>query len=643
MGDVSLTGGHTLDAYIIEKRDEYGSDGAEADNRLKFISGFSGSSGWAVVTTRAAALWTDGRYDTQADQQMDCQWTLILVAEGNLDSATWLLHVLPSGAKVGADPRLVSLASWQKYQSMLAIKMIQMVEVQADLVEHVWTSGRPPRPNNPVYVHPLSFAGENWQSKVSRLRTEMAGAHLDALVVTSLSATAWLFNLRGSDIEYSPLFYSYAIVLQEEIRLYLVNYQTMPTAKNISEHLDSACTKDRTLCVQIKEHTEALKDLRAISSNDNIFMVGISPSASYAVFLAAGEKRVVDFSPVILMKSIKNPTEQRRYMECQVRDSAALVEFAALLEEQVTAGAYWTEISAARKLAQIRSTYDFNRGISFRTISAVGENAAIIHYGPDNVTDTRIRTDRVYLLDSGGQYLDGTTDVTRTFHYGTPTDLEREAYTRVLIASIELATTVWPEGLHGNDLDARTRNILWENGWDYRHGTGHGIGYFLTVHEGPLYISVRQVPGDSPLHPGMFVSDEPGYYEHGKFGIRLENVLRIQEAHTPYHFGNSRYLGFSETTLVPYEPKFIKYEMLSVRHRRWLNAYHSRCLRETGEYLKNVRNNQHAYNWLLARVSPIPDTPYWTKLARLTSGSDVIVVSWTCLAAITALATQLLV
>jgi Xaa-Pro aminopeptidase len=325
-----------------------------------------------------------------------------------------------------------------------------------------------------------------------------------------------------------------------------------------------------------------------------------------------------------MMKSIKNSVEIQRFTECIVRDSAAVAEFAAILEKEIEANRPWTEMDVMANLSKIRRGYEHNRGDSFETIAAYGSNAAIIHYTAKPETDRRIDTSSVFLLDSGGQYLDGTTDITRTFHYGTPTDKIKEAYTRILIGQIDLATTVWPEGLYGSDIDIRARSSLWTRGWNYNHGTGHGIGYFLSVHEGPGRIGTGYSSSYSPLYEGMFFSDEPGYYEDGDFGIRLEILVLIVKANITDSFEGRKYLAFKPLTLVPYETKLINYDMLSPSHKIWLNEYNQRCRDEVGKYL-TARNKQQAYEWILARTELLPLTVP-NDATRAGSAADRIIV-----------------
>lgn len=609
MNDVSLTGGAPLDAYIVLLSDEHGTAGLSAyDERVNYLTGFSGSNGFALVTRTQAALWTDGRYFLQGDMQMDCNWILMKSGEPGYPSGpTWLSEVLADGARVGAFKKYVSIDTWQSYDTALSGKNIAFVGVANDLVDLIWTEDRPARPNNPVFIHDISFAGVDWLTKISQVRAKLTEGNADALAVTVLEEVAWLFNLRGTDKEFS-IFYAYAIVQANDVSLFLTDYTTLISSQEIRDHLGvdvlGQCNNPPN-CANVYEYNSILDHITAIAATGA--RIWLDPTANRAIYDTAGtDSRIVARSPIALMKSIKNPVEISKFFNSIMRDSAALVEFLAFLENEIEVlGNTWTEITAAAKLETYRSQYPNFKGVSFDTISAVGPHGAIIHYRPEPETDSQITTNELYLLDSGGQYLDGTTDVTRTLHYGTPKDVEKEAYTRVLIGSIELATTVWPEGLYGSDIDARTRAILWQNGWDYNHGTGHGIGYYLSVHEGPGRINMGYNSIYTPLYEGMFFSDEPGYYEDGFYGVRLETLVGIVKVDTPNHFGGKKYIGFRPATLVPFEPRLIQQELLSPSHIDWLNAYNQRCLDEVGTYLLEVRGNQQAYDWLAARTQPI--------------------------------------
>lgn len=611
----NFPGSQPLDAYLTLISDDHGTSGSEYDARVKYISGFSGSNGYTIVTHNDSALWTDGRYFLQAELQMECFWQLMKMSTAGYPTGPeWLATILPENARVGAYPNYVTVDTWDAYRSALEAKNIQMIPVTEDLVDKVWnqldSATRPPKPQNPIFPHTIEFTGKTSAEKLVDVRAKMAEAGADCLVLTVLEEVAWLFNLRGSD-RTDSLFYGFALVYHDAASKIFINdvdRALSDVTLRAHLHLDANgnCTAglaDRD-CVQLLAYTTVEEAIR----NDGSSMMWLNPSASAAIYDAVGQTRVIEpleMTPIALMKAIKNEVERENYYNCILRDSAAVVEFMAFLEKEIEDGKVWNEITAATELQRIRSLYQHYRGISFDTISAVGPNGAVIHYRAAPETNKNITKNEMYLLDSGGQYLDGTTDVTRTFHFGTPTDMEREAYTRVLMGAIDLATTIWPEGTYGRDIDARARAPIWQNGWDYNHGTGHGIGYFLSVHEGPGRINIGYVPDQEPLYEGMFFSDEPGYYEDGHFGVRLETLVGVVTANTTYNFGGKKFLAFRPATLVPFEPKMIKGEMLSRDQLEWLNNFHQLCVQQTAAYLSNVRNNQAAVDWIMARTSYI--------------------------------------
>merc|ERR1712226_100533 len=377
MLNTGMTGGHVLSAYYIPYTDAHGSGPSDYDKKLKYISGFTGSNGYAWVTGSQAALWTDGRYFLQGDQQMDCNWILMKSGEPGYPSATnWLIDRLPSGSKVGADPKLMQINTWDAYASLLAARNISLVEIDNDLIDQTWTTDRPAKPSNPLYEHTMEFAGVSWQDKITQVRNEALVAEgVDVMVISALDETAWLFNLRGSDRSTSPLFYSYGIITTTEIRLYIVD----PTVKiaairgHLNTNADGSCTGRTGLCVNIRNYDNVMTDITAFANDAQVFSIWITPTSSNALYSAAGMKSYLANSPIQLMKSVKNNVEQTRYFECQVRDSAALVEFVTVLEKGVKAGQNnWTEVSAAEYLTNVRSTYDHYRMNSFDSISGVG-------------------------------------------------------------------------------------------------------------------------------------------------------------------------------------------------------------------------------------------------------------------------------
>ncbi|XP_048766480.2 xaa-Pro aminopeptidase 1-like isoform X2 [Ostrea edulis] len=613
-----------VDAYIIPSEDAHQSEYPSAyDERRAYISGLSGSYGLAVVTQTEAALWTDGRYFLQAEDELDCNWILMKMGEIGVPSSTeWLISVLEgtTNAKVGAYPFLINSGSWRNYEKSLSKKNITMTTTTEDLVGKIWTVGRPAEPNSPINALPLKFAGRSWEDKIADMHMAMEEKGVDAMVVTGLDETAWLLNLRASDIAFNPFFLSYIMVDKKmnETTLYIKDHHKKltsnpndtETTQKLYEHLntgtDGSCNGKSGYCVTVLSYVPSDVENKVQSLADNSDMVMVSFSCNYALFSKIPEsKRLQENTPAALQKSRKNDVERNGMRNSHKRDAVALITFMAKLEKEVKEGKTWTEVSAAQDLKMHRQEKLYNRGLSFPSISAAGSNGAIIHYFPTNVTDREITTSEMYLLDSGGQYLDGTTDVTRTFHFGTPTEFEKECYTRVLMGHVDLAMMNFIAGVYGREIDAIARRPLWEVGLQYRHGTGHGIGMFLSVHEGPGRISLSHAPfeSDSPLADGQFFSDEPGYYEDGQFGIRLENIVMVKVAETKYKFPNTTFLGFETVTMVPYEPNLIKYDLLSQSQVDWINTYHVQVMEKLGAELR--ANNPEAYNWLESRTRKI--------------------------------------
>ncbi|XP_029640756.1 xaa-Pro aminopeptidase 1 [Octopus sinensis] len=608
--------GKRIDAYIVPSEDAHQSEYVAAyDKRRAFISGFKGTRGTAVVTTNQAALWTDGRYFLEAESILDCSWILQRMGNpGVVDIPEWLGKELPSGSRVGASPMLMSAMKWKEMSMQLARYNITLIEVLQDLVDLVWTTTRPEKPNSVINALPLKFAGKSWQDKVQDLRNEMVKQNVAAFIVTSLDEIAWLFNFRAKDVPFNPVAIAYAIVDRQKIRLYLnnpsdkLNYDPTDseTNKKLYEHLNTN-RRGRCLrkddCVEVLNYNAILKDIKELVYNLHR-KIWIPEACNYAIYnLIPEDQRFMTLSPVAKMKAVKNDVERKGMENAHIKDAVALIDFVQKLEREVKAGEMWTEISAATELSKIRSKQKYNRGLSFDSISGSGPNGAIIHYRANNVTNREITTKDIYLLDSGGQYLDGTTDVTRTFHFGEPTRYERECYTRVLMGAIDLAQQKFIAGTPGYALDALARRHLWNVGLQYMHGTGHGIGAYLSVHEGPSAFS-NPPYHLTPLMVGMFLSDEPGFYEAGAFGIRLETILMVQNATTKYRFMNFNFFKFKPITLVPFEPNLIDYSMLSKDQIYWLNNYNKLCEDIIGPELMRQGKND-ALNWLQKRTELI--------------------------------------
>ncbi|KAH9505610.1 hypothetical protein Btru_056023 [Bulinus truncatus] len=602
----------SLSAFIVFSGDVHNSEyPSDYDKRREYISGFGGSAGTAVISKNKAALWTDGRYFLEADNSLDCNWSLMKSGiPGTPTLAEWLDSEMESeGENIGVDKTLITEDSFKSLDKSLTSRpkkaVLTLVDGSSDPVDAIWRVGRPPRPSNPVNALDLKFAGVSWQDKIKNLRANLTSRGAGAFAVTALDEIAWLFNLRGSDIDFNPFFLAYSIVELSRIRLYLLDKErrltavptdTETTAK-LYQHLSTdekgRCTGQPEPCVEILGYVQANveRDLMELANATKIW-----------------KNYTVEISPLAIDKSMKNPTERNGMKNSHNRDSAALIRFLAFMEKEIKSGQYWTEVSASEELAKRRKALNYNRGLSFETIAGFGSNGAIIHYRPSNSTDKVITGNSLFLLDSGGQYLDGTTDVTRTVHYGTPTDYQKECYTRVLMSAINLALMKWPEGLLGREMDVTARRQLWDVGLVYKHGTGHGIGAYLSVHEGPGSISYfRKSQYDHPLKAYQYYSDEPGYYEDGSFGIRLETILTIVPFAPKFTSADERFLQFMPVTLVPFEPILIDYTLMNAAQVDWLNEYNSN-IREN--ILALLGEDQLATEWVNARTQAVKLKPF---------------------------------
>ncbi|KAG2340928.1 Creatinase/aminopeptidase [Suillus weaverae] len=590
---------NNVKAFFVPSEDQHFSEyPAHSDERRAFISGFNGSAGCAIITLRDAFLFTDGRYFLQASQQLDSNWKLMKQGLPVEDVPTWqefLSKHLEQGTRIGIDPTLISAADAESLKKSLEPRGSELVSLQQNPVDIVWGKDRPPCPHNSVFPLDIKYAGETFQNKLQRLREEITKKNAVASVVTLLDEVAWLFNLRGTDIDFNPVFFAYAVVTPKEAILFMHDAQAQHSIKTF---LGSD--------VEIRPYESFIPSLRQLAATlgankEKPMLLG--DKTSLAVVEAIGEENAILIpSPVAAMKAIKNKTEIEGFRKCHIRDGAALIRYFAWLEEQLNGGAELNESQAAAKLEEFRSELDLFRGLSFTTISSTGPNAAVIHYSPDPNDCAIIRKDQIYLCDSGGQYLDGTTDVTRTLHFGTPTNEEKRAFTRVLQGHISIDTAVFPIGTSVHFalfLIAQSRYTFMTP--KYRHGTGHGIGHFLNVHEGPHGIGTRIAYNSTSLKAGMTVSNEPGYYADGRYGIRTESVVIVREAKTPNNFGNG-YLCFEHVTMCPIQTKLIDFSVLTAQEKEWLNSYHAETLEKVGPLL---RNDQRALQWLERECSPV--------------------------------------
>ncbi|XP_033219063.1 xaa-Pro aminopeptidase ApepP [Belonocnema kinseyi] len=497
-----------MQAFILYYGDAHQSEYLRnRDKRLHFISGFKGSRGIAVITHDRALLWTDGRYFLQALNEFDPpeEWTLMKEGVlGTPSQAEWLISNLPLNSTVAVDTDVISYTDFVSMSTSLANKGHILSPLEENLVEKVWGDERPPQTSNPIVPLPLTYTGKKAKDKVEQCRKSMNENGVTYLLISALDDVAYLLNLRGSDIPFNPVFFAYVVVGIEEVHIFVDKSSLVAEAEQQ--------LKNEGLDPIYHPYENILKFLRETASMGFSYgRVWISAGSSYALHAACGEGHVhIAFSPVSLMKMVKNEIEIEGLKAAHIRDGVALVKYFSWLEEQVTNKSNKlavTEISGADQLSKYRQELDLFVGLSFPTISSSGAHAAIIHYTPSPTTDARITDKEIYLCDSGAQFLDGTTDVTRTWHFGKPTDYERECFTRVFKGQYFLNTAKFPNMIKGNYLDTLARKSLWDVGLDYLHGTGHGVGAYLNVHEGPTGISWRPNPDDPGMQPGIFMSN----------------------------------------------------------------------------------------------------------------------------------------
>ncbi|KAL2914421.1 hypothetical protein HK105_205988 [Polyrhizophydium stewartii] len=590
---------HNVQAFIVPSEDAHQSEYlASCDARRSYISGFTGSAGIAVVTTEHAALWTDGRYFLQASQQLDSNWVLQKAGMPKVPTMKeWLIEVLPPKSRVAVDPEVMAVDSAKTLEEAL-VKAEHSLVHTPNLVDAIWDS-RPARPVNPVTVLGIEYTGKTFEDKIAELQEQLKREKRAAFVVTALDEIAWLFNLRGSDIQYNPVFFAYAIVAVDSVSLFIKESKITPEVK---AHLGDK--------VAVKPYEAVFDSLRAFKVSlveaKSAEKVWVDSRCSLAVKEALGGNDfiVVARSPIQVAKSIKTEAELQGFRESHKRDAVALCRYFSWLEDELVnkKNTEITEAGAADVLEKFRSELPKFVGLSFDTISSTGANGAIIHYKPEHGSCAKIDVNKVYLCDSGAQFLDGTTDVTRTLHFGTPTAREKDAYTRVLKGHIQLDMAVFPVGTTGYILDVIARLPLWRAGLDFRHGTGHGVGSYLNVHEGPQGIGMRIAYNDVKLQPGMTVTNEPGYYEDGAFGIRIENVLLVKKIETPNRFGDNDYLGFEHVTVTPIQTRLIELSLLTEEERAWVNAYNRECFEKVSPLLSK---DEPAYKWLERETAAI--------------------------------------
>ncbi|XP_063169576.1 xaa-Pro aminopeptidase 2 isoform X2 [Candoia aspera] len=588
---------HSLAAYIVPTTDAHLSEYiAERDKRLTWMSGFSGSAGTGVITLQKAALFTDSRYWIQAEREMDCNWELQKSVWIN-SIGEWILNEVPEGEIIGLDPFLFSIDVWDNYQHIVEGANRTLVPLEENLVDLVWGTQRPSPPTNTIYHLSDSLTGSTWQEKVASIRRQMEkhSRKPTAVLLSGLEETAWLFNLRGDDIPYTPVFYAYTLLTKTNISLF-VNQSRL--SNGVFQMLTAGCPG--SLCVKVEDFGQIGASLRKYVQQDGVIVWIGTEYTTLGLYKEIPQEKLLEdnFSPVMLSKAVKNSKEQKLMEAAHIRDAVALIRYLVWLEKNVPKNSV-DEVSGAHYLDTLRREELHCKGPSFQTISASGLNAALAHYSPSSLTSRKLSQNEMYLVDSGGQYLDGTTDITRTIHWGEPTAFQKEAYTRVLMGNIDLCRLVFPPRVSGRMVEAVARLPLWKAGLNYGHGTGHGIGNFLSVHEWPVGFQSNNVP----LDKGMFTSIEPGYYHDGAFGIRLEDVALVVQAETQYQVHKEPYLTFKVVSLVPYARNLINESLLSQDQIQYLNKYYETIHQIIGPELQR-RQLKEEYQWLEQNTQP---------------------------------------
>lgn len=548
-----------IDAWIIPGSDPHDSEyAADHWGGRAWLSGFSGSAGTVVVLKDKAALWTDGRYFLQASQELDHSG-IDLMKDGIPDVPAipeWLASELPGHGVIGFDGRVMSHSQTKKIQEAVAKKQISL-KIDKDLLNDIWID-RPAMPATSVYLHGDACAGKTHEEKLKEVREKMRKQGTNQLLITTLDDIAWLMNLRATDIACNPVFLSYALVSDRDITLYM----------DSSRIEESALTALKQSGVQLQPYDAIAAAIQDLGSNTQLLMDPASTNQWLVDALPEHITVIKGASPTKMLKAIKNDVEIQRMRDCHRRDGAAVVKFMRWLEENMPSGQV-TEISLDKKLEAFRAEAEEFKGPSFPTIAGYAANGAIIHYRADEDSCQTIDPKGLLLVDSGAQYPDGTTDITRTFACGPMTDEEKKDYTLVLKSHINLSRTRFLKGTRGMQLDILARQPMWDAGQNYNHGTGHGVGYFLNVHEGPHSVSPKWI--DQPLHPGMLLTNEPGMYRNGKHGVRIENIMLVVEDITT-EFGE--FYKLLPLTLAPVDTRPVIKEMLAAEELSWLNDYH---------------------------------------------------------------------
>lgn len=574
-----------LTGLLIPRADQHQNEYVPpSEERLAWLSGFTGSAGLALVLADRAVLFVDGRYTLQAAQQIDgTQWTVASLVDPPPEG--WIAANVASGSRIGFDPWLHTTAAAEKLAAACARAGAELVAVETNPIDAVWTS-RPEPPLGQVSIHDERFAGESAAQKIARIRRAVNDSKLDALILSDAHAVAWAFNIRGADVAHTPLPLSYALVPKDGRPSIFIDGRKLSNAAR-------AYLSDLAEVVAPAEMTGRIARLAASGAAIGLDAATAADALSRAIAMEGG-KPVRAADPVALMKAVKNPAEIEGARVAHRRDGVALIRFLSWLDREASTGGL-TEIDVVEALETFRRDSGVLRDVSFPTICGAGPNGAIVHYRVTRATNRRVHSGELLLVDSGAQYEDGTTDVTRTIAIGEPTGEMRDRFTRVLKGHIAISAAIFVDGTSGAQIDALARQFLWHAGLDYDHGTGHGVGSYLSVHEGPARISKI---GTIPMKRGMILSNEPGYYKTRAYGIRIENLVIVQEAIID---GAERPMnGFEVLTLAPIDRRLIDIKLLTPAEIAWVDAYHARVAQTLSPSL-----DAETQTWLAAATAPL--------------------------------------
>jgi Xaa-Pro aminopeptidase len=574
-----------LSGFVIPRADQQQNEYvAPSEERLAWLTGFTGSAGMAVVLTKAAAVFVDGRYTLQAAKQVDGKaWNVEPLVDPPPE--TWLEKHLVAGDRLGFDPWLHTSAAAERLAAACAKAGAELVAVEGNPLDSVWTE-RPAPPLGPVAVHGTQFSGEAEADKLGRIRGEIGRLGADALVLSDSHAVAWTFNIRGADVSHTPLPLSYALVPKDGRPTVFIDHRKL--SNSARDHLEQNA--------DVREPDALTPELTELAQHGASIVLDSATAADALsrLIAGAGGKVLRGNDPVALLRAVKNATEIEGTRAAHRRDAVALARFLAWVDREAPSGAL-TEIDAVEALETFRRDTGALKDVSFPTIAGTGPNGAIVHYRVTRKTNRRIVPGDLLLIDSGAQYEDGTTDVTRTIAIGEPTGEMRDRFTRVLRGHIAIARATFPDGTTGAQLDTLARQFLWQAGVDFEHGTGHGVGSYLSVHEGPARIAKL---GTTPLKRGMILSNEPGYYKTDAFGIRIENLELVVAADIA---GAEKPMNAFETlTLAPIDRRLIDLGQLSRSELDWLNDYHARVRREVRPHVDEITKL-----WLDAATEPL--------------------------------------